>query len=329
MNEIVPRLLGGDLIYLSVLLVVFAGVLALFFGIRSLLAARVDVVKGRVQRAVGGASPASPLASAGTLTVQQRRGFLDQALRPFARVAQPTDEAELGRLRQQLSYAGFRHERAMVVYLSVKVLLCFAFGGLFLYINALRPQTLPYAAGITVILMAIGFYLPNGWLAGRVRSRQREIDRALPDALDLLVTCVEAGLGIDAGLNRVSEEISLSAPLLSQELSHAALEMRAGMTRGEAFRRLAGRTGVEELRNLAAMIVQTEIFGTSVARSLRVQAEAMRIRRTQQAEERAATVSVKLTFPLIFCILPALFVVLMGPAAVRIFRVLFPTLVGQ
>jgi tight adherence protein C len=192
-----------------------------------------------------------------------------------------------------------------------------------------RPQPFRNAALFTIVFMAIGFYLPAFWLSGRVKERQSAVNHALPDALDLLVTCVEAGLGLDAALNRVAEELSLSAPLLSKEMSQAALEMRAGMARGEAFRRLAARTGVEELRNLAAMIVQTEVFGTSIAKSLRVQSDAMRVRRMQLAEERAATVAVKLTVPLIFCILPALFAVLMGPATVRIIRILMPTLTGE
>jgi tight adherence protein C len=129
-------------------------------------------------------------------------------------------------------------------------------------------------------------------------------------------------------MNRVADEIRLSAPLLSAELSQTSLEMRAGIARGDGFRRLANRTGVEELRNLAAVIIQTELFGTSIAHSLRVMADSMRIRRTQRAEERAATVGVKLTIPLIFCIIPALFAVLMGPAAVQIIRTLLPTLRG-
>jgi len=143
-----------------------------------------------------------------------------------------------------------------------------------------------------------------------------------------VVTCVEAGLGLEAAIARVAGELGLGAPLLAQELELTEMEMRAGVARGDAFRRMADRTGVEELRNLAAIIVQTQIFGTSIAKSLRIQADALRGRRMQVAEERAAAASVKMTIPLVLCIAPALFVVLLGPAVVSIARELLPTLAG-
>jgi tight adherence protein C len=322
--------ISGEFSYLPVLAAVFLGVLALFLGVRYLLASRTNVVKDRLQRTVGTGTDVPDELNVGLKDApSDGKSFFKQAIFSFSRLNRPSNEEELGRLRQRLSQAGLRGEFALVTYLSVKMVLCLFNGALFLWFNSIRPQPLHYAAFFAVALMIIGFYIPNLWLRGRVKGRQRAVNHALPDALDLIVTCVEAGLGLDAALNRVAAEMRLSAPRLSYELSQASLEMRSGLTRGEAFRRMAKRTGVEELQNLAAIIIQTDIFGTSVAKSLRVQADSMRIRRTQLAEERAATVSVKLTIPLVLCILPALFAVLMGPAAVKIVQILLPTLNGQ
>jgi tight adherence protein C len=147
--------------------------------------------------------------------------------------------------------------------------------------------------------------------------------------MDLMVTCVEAGLGIDAAMARVADEIGLASPLLGAELNLTFLEVQAGVSRPDAFRRLAERTGVEDLRSLSAMLIQTELFGTSVARALRVHAEGMRVRRMQRAEERAAMVGVKMTIPLVLFILPSLISVLLGPAIVSIFETLFTNGGGQ
>lgn len=321
-------LLTGDAVYVAVLVLVFGAIAGVFAAINSLMAARVDTVEDRLRRAtLTGASPGSVPPS--TLAETQSRSIIDFALSPFAKVATPTDEDEVGRLRAQLTHAGYRAERAMPLYLGAKVLLAFGLAGLFLWVNSLRPAPLQQAALYTVVVMIIGFYAPNLWLRGRVQERTKAIGNALPDALDLLVTCVEAGLGLDIAMTRVAQEVGLSSPLLSQELMTTSLEMRAGVSRGEAFRRLALRTGVEEIKNLASIIIQTEIFGTSVARALKVMADGMRVRRMQRAEENAATVAVRMTIPLVVCILPALLATLLGPAIVRMVRILLPTLGGR
>ena len=259
------------------------------------------------------------------------RALFDSALKPFAAVARPTKEEELGHLQSRLGYAGYRSERAELVYLGAKVILGLVFAGGVIWFNAARPQPLQFTLFLLLVVigMTVGFYLPNAWLQRRIEARQAKINRALPDSLDLLVTCVDSGLGLDASMNRVAEEMALSAPLLSQEIQQAALEIRAGSSRGDAFRRLAGRTGVEDIRNLSSIIVQTEVFGTAIAKALRIMAEGMRVRRMQRAEEKAAQVGVKMTIPLVVCILPALFCVLIGPAVVQIIRILLPTLAGE
>lgn len=321
-------LLTGDAAYVAVMVLAFGAVAGLFAAVNALLGARVDAVEERVRRAtITGLAPSDrpPV----PIEQSQSRSIIDFAFRGVARVATPTDEDEIGRLRAQLTHAGFRAERAMPIYLAAKVVLAFGLAGLFLWVNSLRPAPLQQAALYTVVVMIVGFYLPNAWLQGRVQERTKTIGNSLPDALDLLVTCVEAGLGLDLAMTRVAQEIGMSAPLLSQELLTTSLEMRAGMSRGEAFKRLALRTGVEEIRNLSSIIIQTEIFGTSVARALKVMADGMRIRRMQRAEENAATVAVRMTIPLVVCILPALLSTLLGPAIVRMIRILLPTLGGR
>jgi len=162
-----------------------------------------------------------------------------------------------------------------------------------------------------------------------VATRQREIFETFPDALDLMTVCVEAGLGTEAALNRVAEDIQLKSPILSEELRLVNLELRAGADRERALRNLAMRTGVDEVDGFVTMISQAERFGTSIAASLRVHADMLRTRRRQRAEEAAAKIALKLLFPLIFCIFPSLLVVLLGPAMIQIYRVLLPTLAAH
>jgi tight adherence protein C len=310
-------------IYLVVFVPVVIVVLAFFSGVRAFTSTKSDVIRERLDRVVGtGVVDRLPGlgGSAGGNTA------IERALGPIAKMAKPTDQQELGRLRARLSHAGYRSDTAQVVYLASKMVLCVSAGLAAAWFN---KGPLQNAALLTIVVMMIAFYAPNVWLSGRVQERQTLLNRGLPDTIDLLVTCVESGLGLDAALNRVSEEIKLSSPLLSNELNQASLEMRAGVSRGDAFRRLADRTGLDELRSLAAIIVQTEMFGASVAKSLRVQADSLRVRRMQRAEERAASVAVKMTVPLVLCILPSLLMVLMGPAAVRIVRIMIPTLMGE
>jgi tight adherence protein C len=311
---------ASDLLYGLVLALAFTGAVALVLGVRALIASRRDRLGERVQRSLG-------LAPA-TAGLTRERSPWEVMLEPLARMAKPGDERELGRLRSKLAQAGLRSERAVIGYLATKVLLAVAFAAAYFWINRVWPQGGTRAALVAIMATAAGFYLPSLWLVSRIQERQRQISKALPDALDMLVTCVEAGLGLEPALVRVTAELELAAPLLARELGQTELEIRAGMSRGEAFRRMADRTGVEELRNLSAIIIQTQIFGTSIARSLRVQADAMRVRRMQIAEERAAAASVKMTVPLVLCIAPALFAVLLGPAVVKFVRLLVPTLAG-
>jgi tight adherence protein C len=181
---------------------------------------------------------------------------------------------------------------------------------------------------ISILLAMIGFYLPNLWIKMRISNRKEKMQQGLPDALDLMVVCVEAGTGLDAAINRVGEEMKLSNKVLSEEFRLMGMELRAGKQRRHALKNLALRTDLEDVNSLVTLLIQTEKFGTSLAQALRVHSDSMRTKRFQKAEEIAAKLPVKLMFPLVLFIFPSIFVVILGPAAIRIFRTLFPALAG-
>jgi len=241
-------------------------------------------------------------------------------LKPFSALAKPSKSDELSRARLNMVRAGLRGENSFEIFMGLKLFLAPLLTIAFLEFNAnlTSPMQFPVDVVLAVWICGFVFFVPNFWLNGKIKERQQALERALPDAMDLLVTCVEAGLGLDAAISRVAQELQLSSPILGDELNHTFLEVQAGVTRADSFRRLAERTGVEDLRSLSAMLIQTDIFGTSVARALRIHSEAMRVKRMQHAEEKAAMVSVKMTIPLVLFILPALIAVVMGPAIVMI-----------
>lgn len=239
---------------------------------------------------------------------------------PLVALVKPTRSDELSLLRNQLIHAGLRSRHAMEAFLASKLALATTATLIFLQVNSHMADGLrfPVVGAAALVVCAAAYFLPNLWLVLLTKGRHADIRRGLPDAMDLLVTCVEAGLGLDAALSRVSRELKLAAPLLAAELNLTFLETQAGVSRRDAFRRLAERTGVDDLRQLTAVLTQTEIFGTSVATALRVHSDGMRMVRMQQAERKAAMVAVKMTIPLVLCILPSLIGVVLGPAIVEI-----------
>jgi tight adherence protein C len=198
------------------------------------------------------------------------------------------------------------------------------FSALRIWVFQLMTYQLTLLCG--VISALLGFYIPDIWLRQKTDKRKIKILHALPDALDLLVICVEAGMGLDSAIYRVSEETKLNSPELSDELQLMNLELRAGKQRKAALKNLALRTNLEELSSLVTLLIQTDQFGTSMADALRIYSDSFRTQRYQKAEEKAAQLPVKLVFPLLIFIFPALFVVLLGPAAISIYRALFKIL---
>jgi tight adherence protein C len=233
--------------------------------------------------------------------------------------------SQVSEMRQRMIRAGVQNPDAPYIFFGARILLPPALGGLGLLFA-------PALGGLGMLgvlwLAATGWVGPSFWLDRRIKKRQKEIRRALADALDLMVTCVEAGLGINQAIVRVAEEIRHISAELSKELTLVNLEIRAGRPREEALRNLGERTGVEELRELSAVLIQTDRFGTSVAQALRVHAETLRVKRRQQAEEEAAKTAIKILFPVLFCIFPLLFVVIIGPGAIKIYEALIKGGIG-
>ena len=250
---------------------------------------------------------------------------------PFAKLSLPAEGWENSRLRIHFMNAGYRNSAAPLMFFAAKTILTFALPAVFLLYIGLGGAALKANMIVTLLvgLAALGYFLPNAFLQQRIASRKREIFESFPDALDLTTVCVEAGLGLDAALARVGDEMRLKSTPLAEELHLVTLELRAGSTRERALRNLALRTGVEEIDALVAMLVQADRFGTTVADSLRVHSESLRTKRRLRAEEAAAKIPVKLLFPLIFCIFPSMLLVLLGPAFISIYRVLLPTFAGQ
>jgi len=251
---------------------------------------------------------------------RRKEELASKMLGPLSRVFSGGEQQE--QLRERMMCAGLRSQAALSVFLGVKAALGAALPiTVLLY---LMTQDMPFGKRIMItgVVAIMGLRLPNMWLGSRAKKRQMGLRAALSDTLDLMVVCVESGLGLDAAMNRISDELEDVYPDMSEELQLVSLEMRAGTSRPDALRNLGLRTGVDDVKALAARLVQSDRFGTSIAKSLRTHAETLRGRRKQRAEEAAAKTTIKLLFPLVFFIFPALFVVLLGPAALNVIEVL-------
>ncbi|QJD89661.1 type II secretion system F family protein [Duganella dendranthematis] len=240
---------------------------------------------------------------------------------PLAKLSVPTEGWESSPVRKRFINAGWRTPSTPGMFYAGKTMLALVLPLLaFLYLSS-RPADGDDSKLLWLITSAgLGYYLPNLVLNHVVKRRQRDIFESFPDALDLMTVCVEAGLAMDAALARVANEIGLKSLVLAEELQLVTLELRAGSAKDKALRNLALRTGVEDVDALVTLLIQADRFGTSIADSLRVQSEQLRIKRRQRAEEQAAKVSLKLLFPLVFFIFPALFAVLLGPAVLTLYH---------
>ena len=293
------------LAFLFASLLIAAGAMALAPGRDALIARRLGEV-------LTGERAAAPAADPG-----YSRAVID-TLKKLGRAA-PQSPTEMGKLQRKLTTAGYRSHEAVAVFFGIRL-------GCALIGFALLASPVLIRPNLTLALAAcgLGYLLPSMALGRLAKRRQHRIRLGLPDALDLLVVSVEAGLGLDQAIQRVGEEIAFAHADLSDELRLINLELRAGKGRVDALRNLAERTGVDDIASLVAMLVQTDKFGTSVAQSLRVHSETVRTKRRQRAEEAAAKTGVKMVFPLVFCIFPAIWVVTIGPAAIKFVQVLVP-----
>ncbi|MDE1947219.1 MAG: type II secretion system F family protein [Burkholderiales bacterium] len=311
-----------SLIQMVVLLLVFVTVMASTAGLLMLL--RPNEAKARLRQIVGEqreeAAPTSHWVR-----------IIADLTRPVSQLASPEEGFENSSVRLRFLHAGIRNPAAPPAFFGIKTVLTL---GLPLVGYAAVALAGGVAKGnqlllLLLVLAALGYYGPNLVLARLSASRQREIFENFPDALDLMTVCVEAGLGTEAAMVRVAEDMQVKSPALADEMRLVNLELRAGADRQRALRNLAFRTGVDEVDGFVTMINQAERFGTSVAASLRIQSDLLRTRRRQKAEEAAAKIALKLLFPLIFCIFPSLMVVLMGPAMISIYRTLLPSMGGH
>jgi tight adherence protein C len=228
----------------------------------------------------------------------------------------PKSPKEMGRLRRRLAMAGYRSSTAVVVFALVNLAAPVVFGFAVLTAMGVRTGWL-----FAILAAAIGYLAPGMLLARKIERRKREIREGLPDALDLFIVCVEAGSGLDQAILKASDELELAYPALAYELRLITTEIRAGKARVEAFKNFAVRTKVDDVQSLVALLVQTDKFGTSLAQALRTHADSSRTKRRQNAEERAGKLGVKLVFPLVLFLFPALYIVILGPAVITFLRV--------
>jgi tight adherence protein C len=235
----------------------------------------------------------------------------------------PSKSTDDSQLKLKFRRAGLQGRNVSSLFWGTKLLLAVLFPATSLLVSGVFLKVLnsSHLLLTAVFLATLGLILPDLWLRVRTSGRKKRLMRGFPDALDLLVVCVEAGMGLDAAIQRVGEEVGLSHPDLSEELNILNLELRAGKARQHALRSLADRTGIEDVQSLVTLLIQTDRFGTSVAQTLRVYSDTFRTTRYQRAEEIAAKISTKLVFPLVLFIFPSLFVVLLGPVAIQVYRV--------
>ncbi len=250
------------------------------------------------------------------------RKVLDKVAPIAVRPSMTSNVEEMSKLRMRLAAAGLRSDTAPKTFLASKTIVAILLGMATLIFCLAKSYELPMVAGVTMIGMAVGFASPDFWLSMATSKRAEMIRNGLPDTLDLLVISVESGLGLDAALQRVGDEMRPVHPALSEEIQIVTLESQMGIPRSEALMNLTNRTGIDEVRSLVAIVNQAERFGTSIARALRNQSDALRTKRRQAAEERAQKTTVKLMAPLILFIFPAILVVLAGPAALKMIETL-------
>ena len=297
-------------------IVFIAAIVTVFISVAIAAAAAANLVLSQTAPERRRLREAGQGASSGLLVDATR---LTQGLTPLAeRMSRlvPKNPRDLSDLRRQLTTAGYRNLSAAIYFSTAKIVLPVSFA-------LLAFLTFGFARGFVAILAGgiAGFLLPDLWLFRKISLRQKAVRNGLPDALDLLIVCLEAGSSLDQAIVKASNELEVAHPALADELKLITIEIRAGKPRIDAMKNFADRTKVQDVRALVSMLVQTDRFGTSVAQALRTHAETARTKRRQRAEERAAKLGVKLVFPLVFLLFPALYVVILGPAVVRFVRV--------
>jgi tight adherence protein C len=308
----------NNLIPLAVFLSITLGV----WVILTAFANRPVTAEDRLRRVLNPNAPG--LDSSAALVRQQDvlQAKITTAANRLGKSLRPSDEAAMGKMRVMLLNAGFRGENAVPIYYGLKLLALLAGVAIASPLVVTRYGLNQKSITYLILAAGAGFYLPGIILGQLKKKRCQAIFLGLPDALDLMVVCIEAGLGLDTALRRVSSELATSCPTLCEEFGIANFQVQMGRSRKDVLRDLGIRTGVDDMRTLAAVVIQAEKFGSSIGAALRVQSDSMRLRRRQLAEEKAAKTAVKIMIPLILFIFPGVFVVLVGPAGIQIANML-------
>lgn len=313
---------AGQSLPMSIMALIFVSVV-----LAVLAAAGLVTTRGALRRRLDAGTPLTARNEL-SLRMQDGRSWLERLLKPLAQHVTPSENVRANSTRMRLVQAGIMRPSALGTYYAARIISAVVLPLAILAFLPLMSKSMStnqlLVLGASAIL--VGLYLPPAILSKRIERRQLEINEGFPDALDMMLVCVEAGLGLDAAINRVGKEIGRAHPVLGEQMELVGLEMRAGKPRHEALRNLADRTGVDEVRSLATLLIQSDALGASIAQSLRVHAEDMRARRMLKAEEKAHKLPVKLSIPLILCVLPSLMIVILSPAALRIMDTLLPNL---
>ncbi len=330
--EAIQSMLQGSGLFESqilVLLMIFGMVVLAVLGTTRFLFSG-DAV-GRRLRENGDKPAATGKTSAHSLKYKDAEGGLSKLLRPLTQYVIPTSEEGLSRIRATLMQAGYMGPSAVRIYYGLRVGLAITLPLLFSLFTPILSRQMPIEKIILLALGAalFGLYLPSLWVSQVRQKRQVAASNGFPDTLDMLLVCVEAGLSLDGALNRVGQEIETAHPVLAEQFMLVSLELRAGKSREEALRNLAHRIGIDDVRSFVTLLVQSENLGTSIALALRIHAEEMRRKRMSRAEEKANKLPVKLSVPLVLCILPALMLTVMSPAVITVIRNLLPALGGN
>lgn len=322
------ELLANDLVRIALLVLLFLAVLAVVYAIVTFLGERREMNE---RLAGGGSAGQADFSQPGAgLRVHDARGAWLSLVTAIEKAGIPLVDTKDATIRSRLVAAGYTKEYAPRVYSLVRLAMVIGLPlGAFalLWAGGNTPSTMNlYLIGL--IAAALGLYIPNLWVRIKADRRQRQIINGFPDALDLMLVCVEAGLGLEAAFNRVGMEMTRSHPLLAEQLGTVVLELRAGRSQEDALRRMADRAGVDEIRAFATLLIQSHKLGSSIAQTLRIYAAEMRERRRMRAEEKAHRLPVLLSIPLVCCMLPVMIGVLMLPAVIRTIRVMLPAMSG-
>ncbi len=300
---------------LTFVLVMMVGILAFYY---SDLYLQKEGIRERIRK------EATPGQNAGSTMWLPGKTSLLRTIRRFGEAIMPKLDVGSARVRTRLVRAGFHGENDAVLFFGSKAVGCGLLLSLFVIVKLLALPALPVQKFFSLMLVSAvaGFYLPDYYLYRKTKERKQKVFEGFPDALDLLVVCVEAGMGLDAAIKRVGDEMALKNKVLSDEFRMLSLELRAGKPRADALRNLAMRTDLEDVSSLVTLLIQTDRFGTRVAQALRVHSDAMRTKRYQRAEEAASKLPVKILFPLVLFILPGLIMMLVGPAIIKFYRII-------